>query len=80
MPVFRRLARGLRRDYQAVRMALATPWSTGQCEGQICRVKFIKWVGYGALTPTSNANECFTDLLHSSQPATFTTDKRFALS
>ncbi|MDA1129275.1 MAG: ISL3 family transposase, partial [Chloroflexi bacterium] len=42
LSTFRRLARSIRRDYEAVRMALSTPWSTGQCEGQICRVKLVK--------------------------------------
>ncbi len=51
LAVFRRLARSIRRDYDAVRLALSTPWSTGQCEGQICRVKLIKRLGYGRAKP-----------------------------
>lgn len=44
---FQSLARGFRRDAEAIRGALMTPWSTGQCEGQITRVKLIKRLGYG---------------------------------
>ena len=30
-----------------LQLALTTPWSNAQCEGQICRVKLIKRLGYG---------------------------------
>jgi transposase len=42
-----RFAASLRRDYAAVRAALELPWSQGQVEGQINRLKVIKRVGYG---------------------------------
>ena len=44
---FQSLARGYRKDYQAIQLALTTRWSNAQCEGQICRVKLIKRLGYG---------------------------------
>ena len=44
---FRSLATSFRRDHEAIKMALTTPWSTAQCEGQNCRVKLIKRLGYG---------------------------------
>jgi transposase len=44
---FQSVARSFRQDYEAIQAALVTPWSTGQCEGQICRVKLIKRLGYG---------------------------------
>ena len=44
---FKSLARSISQDYEAVKLALTSPWSTGQCEGQICRVKLIKRMGYG---------------------------------
>jgi transposase len=44
---FQSLARGLCKDYEAVRLALMMPWSNAQCEGQNCRVKMIKRQGYG---------------------------------
>ena len=47
LPSFRSLARSFRQDAKAIRAALTTPWSTGQCEGQICRVKLLKRLGYG---------------------------------
>jgi transposase len=34
-------------DDDAIKAALTTPWSTGQCEGQICRVKLLERLGYG---------------------------------
>jgi transposase len=47
LPPFRTLARSFRQDYAAIVAALRTPWSTGQCEGQSCRVKLIKRLGDG---------------------------------
>ncbi len=38
---------GLRRDYAAVRAALEEPWSSGQAEGQINRLKMLKRQMYG---------------------------------
>jgi transposase len=37
----------LKRDYEAVKAALSVPWSNGQVEGQINRLKFIKRQMYG---------------------------------
>ncbi len=48
---FIRLARGMRRDYAAVVAAFTSEWSTGQCEGQITRVKLKKRIGYGRAKP-----------------------------
>jgi transposase len=47
LPSFQSVARSFRQDFDAIQAALTTPWSTGQCEGQICRVKLIKRLGYG---------------------------------
>ena len=44
---FQTVARGMRKDYVAIQAAFTTPWSTAQCEGQNCRVKLIKRLGYG---------------------------------
>lgn len=38
---------GIERDYDAVKEALRLPWSQGQTEGQITRLKLIKRQGYG---------------------------------
>lgn len=40
-------ARGLRSDYTAVAAALREPWSNGQTEGQINRLKTLKRQMYG---------------------------------
>ncbi len=40
-------ARCLRRDRAAVEAALSTPWSTGQVEGKITKLKLIKRSMYG---------------------------------
>lgn len=40
-------AKGILRDYQAVRAALQTPWSNGQTEGQVNRLKLLKRQMYG---------------------------------
>ncbi len=43
----RRFALGLRPDEVAVRAALTQPWSQGQTEGQVTRVKLLKRMMYG---------------------------------
>jgi transposase len=43
----RTFASGLRADYSAVNAALITPWSNGQVEGQVNRLKLIKRQMYG---------------------------------
>ncbi len=40
-------ARGLRSDFSAVAAALREPWSNGQTEGQINRLKTLKRQMYG---------------------------------
>ncbi len=40
-------ANGLRRDRQAVEAALCHPWSNGQTEGQVNRLKTLKRQMYG---------------------------------
>lgn len=40
-------AAGLREDQAAVAAALTEPWSSGQVEGQVNRLKLIKRAGYG---------------------------------
>lgn len=47
LKAFQGMAGGIQRDIDAVINALVLPWSNGQCEGQICRVKLIKRAGYG---------------------------------
>jgi len=44
---FKHFAASLRRDAAAVRAALSLPWSNGQLEAQVNRLKVIKRVGYG---------------------------------
>jgi transposase len=43
----RGFASGIKRDYAAVQAALLLPWSQGQVEGQITRLKFLKRQMYG---------------------------------
>ena len=47
MASFRDFAIGLRRDFEAVRAALTSPWSNGQTEGQVTKIKLLKRQGYG---------------------------------
>jgi Transposase len=47
IPELRSFVRGLERDEAAVRAGLDLPWSQGQTEGQITRLKLIKRQGYG---------------------------------
>jgi transposase len=43
----RQFAAGLQADLAAVRAAVALPWSSGQVEGQINRLKYLKRQMYG---------------------------------
>ena len=43
----RGFAAGIKRDYAAVKAALSLPWSQGQVEGQITRLKLLKRQMYG---------------------------------
>jgi transposase len=43
----RRFTIGLRRDRDAVQAGLTEPWSNGQTEGQVHRVKLLKRQMYG---------------------------------
>ncbi len=43
----RTFAAGIKQDYAAVRAALETPWSNGQTEGQVTKLKLIKRAMYG---------------------------------
>jgi transposase len=46
-PPIQRFARGLRTDDAAVRAGLTAPWSNGQTEGQVNKLKLIKRQMYG---------------------------------
>ena len=46
-PEIRRFAGSLTADLSAVRAAFTSPWSSGQVEGQINRLKFLKRQMYG---------------------------------
>jgi transposase len=40
-------ANGVRRDIAAVHAAISSPWSNGQTEGQVTRLKLVKRQMYG---------------------------------
>lgn len=42
----RSFADGLRQDLAAVRAVLSEPWSNGQVEGQVCRLKLVEFSIY----------------------------------
>lgn len=43
----KRFANGIRQDLPAVEAALTLPWSNGQVEGQVNKLKFIKRAMFG---------------------------------
>jgi transposase len=47
IPEIERFAAGLQRDYAAVTAAVEQPWSNGQVEGQVHRLKLLKRQMYG---------------------------------
>ncbi|MDX1115634.1 ISL3 family transposase, partial [Sinorhizobium medicae] len=54
-----RFARVLHRDIGAVRNAVELPWSNGQAEGQINRLKTIKRAMYGRAGAASSERACY---------------------
>lgn len=46
-PDLHSFARGIRRDYKAVRNGLTLPWSSGPVEGNNCKIKHLKRLMYG---------------------------------
>jgi transposase len=47
IPELKSFAAGIERDYDAVKEALHLPWSQGQVEGQVHRLKLLKRQAYG---------------------------------
>ena len=47
IPELASFAAGLRRDWAAVQAALTSPWSNGQTEGQVSRLKLLKRQMFG---------------------------------
>ncbi|GLW04485.1 transposase [Streptomyces lavendulae] len=47
LPALHSLVNGLRRDFDGVTAGLSPPWSSGQVEGHVTRVKLLKRMGYG---------------------------------
>ncbi len=47
VPAVETFAAGLQQDAAAICAALTTPWSNGQAEGQITKVKLLKRSMYG---------------------------------
>ncbi len=47
LPELRGFVTGLQRDLSPIRAALTSPWSNGQVEGQVNRLKLIKRQMYG---------------------------------
>ena len=47
IPAMKFFVQGLRRDQAAVNAAFSLPWSNGQVEGQVHRLKLIKRQAYG---------------------------------
>ena len=47
IPELQSFATGLQHEYASIQAALSEPWSTGQVEGQITRVKLLKRQMYG---------------------------------
>ena len=50
IPELASFAAGLRRDWAAVQEALTSPWSNGQTEGQVSRLKMLKRQMFGRAT------------------------------
>jgi transposase len=64
LPELAGFASGLLLDWQAVRAAVSSPWSNGQTEGQVTRIKALKRQMYGR----ANFDLLRTRFLHTSGP------------
>jgi hypothetical protein len=51
IPELAAFAKGVRRDLAAVKAAMTLPWSQGQTEGQVNRLKLLKRQMYGRANP-----------------------------
>ena len=47
IPEFVNLALGMKKDHEAIQIALSSEWSNGQTEGQVNRLKLLKRQMYG---------------------------------
>jgi transposase len=47
IPELQTFAKGLQYEYASIRAALSEPWSSGQVEGQVTRLKLMKRQMYG---------------------------------
>jgi transposase len=47
IPEMKSFALGIHRDYEAVKAAILLPWSQGQTEGQVNKLKTLKRAMYG---------------------------------
>jgi transposase len=47
LPEFKKMAKGIRQDYAAVRAAFSSEWSNGTTEGHVNRLKFLKRQMFG---------------------------------
>ncbi|MBQ2262907.1 MAG: transposase [Loktanella sp.] len=54
-----RFARTLNRDFDAVKNTIEMPWSNGQAEGQINRLKTLKRAMYGGSVQNCCGRECY---------------------
>lgn len=53
LPALHSLVNGMKRDLDAVTAALSTPWSSGQVEGHVTRIKLLKRMSTAGPTSTS---------------------------
>lgn len=64
LPALHSLINGLRRDLDAVTAALSSPWSSGQVEGHVTRVKLLKRMGSAVPTSICSADAYCTAIEH----------------
>jgi hypothetical protein len=62
LPEFKKMAKGIRQDYAAVKAAFSSKWSSGVVEGHVNRLKLIKRMMYGRAEFPRLASAC--DTLH----------------
>jgi transposase len=79
-----RLAKTLRQDKSAVRNAVTDPWSNGQTEGQINRLKTLKRSMYGRADLNCFARGCYrftiaTCTESETDPAKMTSDNNYLI-
>ena len=61
--LFASFGKGIKADFAAVRAAMTEPWSNGQTEGQITKLKLVKRQMYGRAKRSPSCSACRSNMI-----------------